>query len=80
MAEHNAPSPFPDFSINPDPVLHTAAQSDVSRLKNEYVRAVRALERDIPRDDEMRAALGRLDRARAYLCQALTVLDFSRGD
>jgi hypothetical protein len=69
-----------DTDLPPDPALFAAARADVDRLRRDYLLAIETLKKTTHRDEDFRAALGRLDRARSALSAALNILDFSRGD
>jgi GTP1/Obg family GTP-binding protein len=80
MSDVPLPTTDVDTDLKLDAALFEAARSDVERLKRDYILALRTLEKTATREEDMRHAVGRLDRARASLAQALNILDFSRGD
>jgi hypothetical protein len=80
MSDVPLPPTEMDTELKLDAALFEAARTDVSRLKREYILALRTLEKTAGREEDLRHTLGRLDRARSSLATALSILDFSRGD
>lgn len=80
MTENSSPVPLPDVTMHPDIGLWNAAKADAEKLRRDYIDAVRALAHPARGDEEQRSRMARLDRSRAFLAQALTILDMARGD